>query len=93
MLNDFLTHTLQVIIILDVVGVIAWFVLAARRDRSTSAELPAPSMAVDESLVETSAWQRLTGRPARAAAAPQTGMDDALGQLRQVLDSYRSSLA
>lgn len=31
MLNEFLTHTLQIVIVLDVVGVIAWFVLAARQ--------------------------------------------------------------
>ncbi|HJP33375.1 MAG TPA: hypothetical protein QGF95_22735 [Candidatus Latescibacteria bacterium] len=31
MLNEFLTSTLQIVIVLDVAGVIAWFVLAARR--------------------------------------------------------------
>jgi|TARA_B100000809_G_scaffold19466_1_gene17168 hypothetical protein len=31
MLNEFLTHTLQIVIVLDVVGVIAWFVLAPRQ--------------------------------------------------------------
>lgn len=93
MLNEFLSHMLQVIIVLDVVGIVAWFVLKAKRS-------PQKAVAVDHEMPGPAAkmtlWSKLTGsrqqlQPARAQAKGKS-LDDALGQLRRVLESYRGSL-
>ncbi len=92
MLNEFLTHTLQVIIVLDVAGVIAWFVLAARR-RNREASVCGPAEAV---AAPTTLWGKLTGAavPATQTVARDSGssLDQSLSQLRRVLESYRYSL-
>ncbi len=96
MLNEFLTHILQVIIVLDVAGVIAWFVLASRRRRSQPAMGATDVATVAGPTTSASLWSKLTGpgrtaelAPARAGAG---NINDALQQLRRVLDSYRCSL-
>lgn len=96
MLNEFLTNTLQVIIVLDVAGVIAWFVLAARRRNREAA----PTMAVNAATVgtpETSLWGKLTGATGSAqpvvARTSGSSLDQSLHQLRRVLESYRCSLS
>jgi hypothetical protein len=103
MFNEFLTSTLQVVLVLDVVGVIAYFVLSAARSRTPApeaAEPASPSPAREQRA--NPLWHKLIGpRKAAQAAPPQAAMasirepslDSALGQLRRVLDSYRTSLA
>ena len=92
MLNEFLTQLLQVIIALDVVGVIAWFILGARRrsEASTATVTPATTAVQADT---PSAWQKLTGRRPAPVAARTGGIDQAFGQLRRVLDSYSNGLA
>ncbi|HIG17583.1 MAG TPA: hypothetical protein EYQ31_10020 [Candidatus Handelsmanbacteria bacterium] len=58
MLNEFLTHTLQIVIVLDVVRVIAWFVLAARRSPQKEADLTTVSVAM---APRQTLWGKLTG--------------------------------
>ncbi len=96
MLNEFLTNTLQVIIVLDVVGVIAWFVLLSRRSpHKDSTHQVAHATAV--SAPSETLWGKLTGagRQMQPARVRDNGgsMDDALGQLQRVLESYRCSLS
>lgn len=90
MLNEFLTQILQVIIAIDILGVIAWFVLGARRKASESVE-ETPVSAVEPVRAPT-AWQKLTGKR-QPIPATEPGIDQAFGQLRRVLDSYGNSLA
>lgn len=103
MLNEFLTNTLQVIIVLDVVGVIAWFVLLSRRSphkaighqvaHATAVAAPSQTVAAPSGTL----WGRLTGAGRQMQPAPVQdkggSMDDALGQLHRVLESYRCSLS
>ena len=68
MLNEFLTHMLQVIIVLDVVGLVAYFVLRARRSRDeeiASTTAPAPVMSRAAPLCGPSS-------PAPAGRSPST---------------------
>ena len=90
MFNEFLTTTLQVVIALNVAGLIAYFCLGSRRR-------PTPTMA-ETITVEPrpSLWNKLVQpcknalgaqRPLAATAAtsrPGETMDSALGQLRRV---------
>jgi|TARA_B110000263_G_scaffold52188_1_gene43677 hypothetical protein len=98
MLNEFLTHILQVVIVLDVAGVIAWFVLAARR-RSTETASAVQMVGVSQqqpSGVQQSLWGKLThSAPKMQTATAQRSagsLDESLGQLRRVLDGYGSNL-
>ena len=94
MLNEFLTNTLKIIIVLDVLGVVAWFVLAARRPSHKTVMSSPTTMTV---VSPVTLWGKLTGSTHRLQSAPAQrvgqSLDDSLGQLRRVLDSYRSSLA
>ncbi len=94
MLNEFLTSTLQIVIVLDVLGVVAWYVLAAWRASPKTVMSSPTTMSVASPVT---LWGKLTGstHPLQSAPAQRVGqsLDDSLGQLRRVLDSYRSSLA
>jgi hypothetical protein len=97
MFNEFLTTTLQVIIALNVAGLIAYFCLGSRR-RPT--QTTTETVAVDPQ----SPWNKLVQpckralgaqRPLAATAAtsrPGETMDSALDQLRRVLDGYGHGL-
>ncbi len=92
--NDFLTSTLQVVIVLDVLGLVAWFVLAARRPAQKTATF---SEATLIPASEGTLWSKLTGprHQLRAGTRVQRigqSLDDSLAQLRSVLESYRTSL-
>ena len=104
MFNEFLTQTLQVILVLDVVGVVAYFVLSARK----RAHKPVFAEAIGSEPVaapvsgDGSLWHKLI-HPRRASpalcptqtsgATQQPTLESSLGQLRRVLESYRTSLA
>lgn len=94
MLNEFLTSTLQVVILLDVLGLVAWFVLAARRGAHKTAT---SSEATLRAASEGTLWSKLTGSRHRLQAGTTVrrvgrSLDDSLAQLRSVLESYRTSL-
>ena len=93
MLNAFLTDMLQVVIVLDILGVVAWFVLSARRAPHAA---DATEQVALTASPKVTLWSKLTGsrRQMQPAAYAQSGgnLDDALGQLRRVLESYRTSL-
>ncbi|HCV23633.1 MAG: hypothetical protein CME13_23295 [Gemmatimonadetes bacterium] len=98
MFNEFLTTTLQVVIALNVAGLIAYFCLGSRR-RPTPTAVEAPGLA---SSADASLWTKLiqpckkvveTRRPAVLLASGRApSLDSALGQLRRVLDGYGASL-
>ena len=92
--NDFLTSTLQVVIVLDVLGLVAWFVLAARRPAQKTAIF---SEATLTPASEGTLWRKLTGPRHQLTAGTRVqrigqSLDDSLAQLRSVLESYRTSL-
>lgn len=96
MLNEFLSHTLQAVIAIDLVGIVAYFILTGTRRRRPdpvrAAPLPAPR---DPSL-----WHRLVRTDRQRACGPKaaspvadSSLDSAFGQLRRVLDGFGSGLA
>ncbi len=93
--NDFLTSTLQVVIVLDVLGLVAWFVLAARRPAQKTATFSEATLAPAS---EGTLWSKLTGprhqllQGATPVRRIGQSLDDSLAQLRGVLESYRTSL-
>ena len=107
MFNDFLTTTLQVVIALNVAGLIGYFCLGSRRrptptpviGRTASAQAmeigPAPSLW--NKLVQP--CRRALGRERQWAITgagqrhPNETLDASLGRLRRVLDGYGNSLA
>lgn len=95
MLNEFLTQTLQVIVALDVAGVVAYFLLSAlraRRRQAVVATARAASSSDCPSLWQKLARRRRLSRPLAVALADDS-LSGALSRLRRVLDSYGSSLA
>ena len=107
MFNDFLSSLLQVVIVVDVVGVVAYFLLTALRPRQTdtSQELSGASAPSSGSrpwtrpaAAGTSRLRALVGRvvPGRARLAPATtaaNLEDSFSRLRRVLYSYQEGLA
>ena len=104
MFNEFLTQTLQVILVLDVVGVVAYFVMSARKRAHKpvfSGDFRSEPVAAHVSG-HGSLWHKLVP-PHRASPAlcpnqtlsaiQRPTLESSLGQLRRVLDSYRTSLA
>lgn len=97
MFNEFLSETLRVVLVLDLVGIVAYFVLSARRLRRRDPVTASPRI---DRVHGRSLWRKLVRtqdeamhvRPALAGSGPPS-LDGALGQLRRVLDSYGSSLA
>lgn len=97
MFNEFLSETLKVVLVLDLVGIVAYFVLSTRRLRRKE---PVTASTRIDPVHGRSLWGKLVRtqnraldvRPALAGAGPPS-LNGALGQLRRVLDSYGSSLA
>ena len=82
MLDNFLNNLLQIVIVIDVLGAIAYFALGALRKKKrgpTAIDIKGPSL-----------WQRLTARrqPQTAAAS-----DHDLAQLHRVLYGFQDGLA
>ena len=97
MFNEFLSETLKGVLVLDLVGIVAYFVLSARRLRRRDAVTVSARI---DPVLGRSLWRKLVRPqndarhvwPALAGSGPPS-LDGALGQLRRVLDSYGSSLA
>ncbi len=78
MLDQFLTSVLQLVIVVDIIGVVAYFVLGGLKRRS------APPLPSRTSLLDRLPWRR------PHAVAPATDTD--FSQLQRVLFSYREGL-
>jgi hypothetical protein len=82
MFDHFLTTVLQIIIIVDVLGLIAYFVLGALRSKTQEQAVPQAQ--------RFSIWDRLPWRRSRAAI-PATNSE--FGQLKKVLFGFQEGLA
>lgn len=85
-MDHFLTAVLQLVIILDILGVIAYFVLGGLRSRSRK-RLPEPAPVPPS---HPSLWDRLRWRSA-LGESPET-LAPALDNLKRVLYSYQQGL-
>lgn len=86
MMDHFLNSLLQVVIILDVLGLLAYFVLGGLKSKKKVAPTPVQVPA------EPGFWSRLRERlPVRAGNGED--LDEALGNLKRVLYSYQQGLA
>lgn len=88
MMDQFLNSLLQVVVILDVLGLLAYFVLGTLKRQKkvvpTPIQLPA----------EPGFWSRLRERlPRRIGGAGGENLDVALDNLKRVLYSYQQGLA
>ena len=83
MLDHFLNHLLQIVIIIDVIGAIAYFALGALKKKKRG---PVP---ID--LKGPSLWQRLFARRQQQTAVNASQKDFA--QLHRVLYGFQDGLA
>ena len=97
MFNDFLTSLLQIVVVLDVLGVVAYFVLGALKPKSRTV---ATTPFGDTAEVRYPFWRRALSHlktprlsPRRHLAATGDSMEAALGKLKRVLYSYQEGLA
>ena len=89
MMDHFLNSLLQIVIVLDLLGLLAYFVLGALKRRKQAAE-PVPALVMVEQRpgLWTRFRQRLSFHP-----GGQEDVDAALDNLRRVLYSYQQGLA
>lgn len=84
MFDNMLTSLLQIVIVVDLLGAAAYFVLAGMRHRRRQAaqleSLPVPA--------QPPFWARVWGQRPQPALAT----DGDYGQLRSMLDSFRDGL-
>ena len=83
MLDHFLTSLLQIIIVVDILGVVAYFVLGVLKPKPQKEAVPLRS---GESIWTRLPWFR---RPRPAVQASDADFD----QLRRILFSYQEGLA
>jgi len=88
MMDQFLSSLLQVVIVLDVVGLLAYFALGALKRRRKSVPAPAPVPVVARPGWWQRVRQRLSFRP-----GSQEDLEASLHNLRRVLHSYQQGLA
>ena len=84
-MDHFLTSVLQLVIVLDILGVIAYFVLGSLRSRSRKPQAAPAPIPHSPSL-----WDRLRWRPA-LSESPEA-LAPALDNLKRVLYSYQQGL-
>lgn len=105
MFNDFLSSLLQIVIVIDVIGVVAYFVLTALRPRETEApsgRAPHPTLGPSRSergprpalltRVRTSLGRLVPRRTGRSTHAASAGLEASFDRLRRVLNSYQEGL-
>lgn len=86
MMDHFLNSLLQIIIVLDVLGLLAYFVLGGLKSKKKTAPVSVQAPA------GPGFWSRLRQRlPTRAGNREE--LDEALGNLKRVLYSYQQGLA
>lgn len=86
MMDHFLNSLLQVVIILDVLGLLAYFVLGGLKRKKKA--IPAPVV----QLAGPGFWARLRQR-LPVGAGSREDLDEALDNLKRVLYSYQQGLA
>lgn len=87
-MDQFLTHLLQIVIVLDVVGALAYFLLGTlRRAKRTEAQQPQAAPLLSPSSLWGELWLRLRPRR-RFAPVPARDME----RLRSVLYSFEEGL-
>jgi hypothetical protein len=90
-MDNFLNSLLQIVIALDVLGLLAYFVLGGLK--RTKKALPAPVVQV-QAPAGPGFWSRLRQRlPARISGQGGEDLDAALDNLKRVLYSYQQGLA
>ncbi len=88
MLDQFLTHLLQIVIVLDVLGAIAYIVLGTlRRSKRAEGERPPASPLASDLSLWRALWLKI-GPERRLAAVPTQDME----RLRTVLYSFEEGL-
>jgi hypothetical protein len=93
--DHLLTSVLQVVIVLDVLGLVAYFLLGglkSRRQRKALqlAPVPVDAPASARSLFHGLSWRRA---PSAAAVPAAVSLEVAYADLRRVLDGYHEGLA
>jgi len=90
MFDHFLTSILQVVIVLDVLGAITYFVLGGlkRRDRKALEKAPAP-LALQVEPLQKPFWKRFFWRQPHPVPATEGDFT----QLQRILYSFREGLA
>ena len=107
MFNDFLSSLLKIVIVVDIVGVVAYFVLTALKPRHGEGT-PHSSAPVTESTTprwhgwpQVAALQRLRAgfgrfspsQPRHVRASTSEGLEASFARLHRVLNSYQEGLA
>lgn len=80
MFDHFLTTVLQIIIVADVLGLIAYFVLGALKPQAREKNIPRPS----------SFWSRM---PWGNSKAPLAATHNEFGKLKDILHGYQQGLS
>lgn len=93
MMDQFLNSLLQIVIVLDVFGLLAYFVIGAlKRRRQGETPAPTPVFALTQPERQPGRWRRLRQRLSFHPGGHED-LDAALGNLRRVLYSYQQGLA
>jgi len=89
MFDNFLTSILQVVIVIDILGAIAYFVLGGlKRKKRLALEVSGKESAPEIVPLRQPFWKRLSLRQPRPVPATEGDFD----QLRRVLYSYQEGL-
>ncbi len=88
MMDQFLTHLLQIVIVLDILGALAYFLLGAlRRAKRAEGEQPQTVPLHSDSSLWRELWLKVRPRR-RLTAVPAQDME----RLRSVLNSFEEGL-
>jgi hypothetical protein len=89
MFDDFLSSTLKIILILDIIGVIAYFGLGAFKTHKQKQPTLVP-ISVSNTVSKPSWWRRT---PRRITAESSATLQEACVSLKRVLYSFEKGLA
>ena len=94
MMDHFLTSVLQVVIVLDILGLVGYFVLGSLKSRKKRALVSAPALQAPVPVPSTPGFfRRLRQRFSFPAPGGPDSLEAALGNLKRVLYSYQQGLA
>ena len=92
MMDHFLTSVLQVVIILDILGLVGYFVLGSLKSKKKRTSIPAPVQARGLPLATPRFFTRLRQRFTFSRSEGPESLEAALGNLKRVLYSYQQGL-